>query len=1160
MSLDFYQMRANTVIRASAGTGKTYTLVETALHLLSGLTHREEPLRPRDLVAITFTERAAGEMLERIRRRLGQLASGAPEASVHLRASAEQLGRPLPDPAFFASLRGEIDELRVATFHGFCLSLLQRYPLEAGLDPAFGVYDEEAGVGRVEELVELELLGALQEGTERAALQDLLTIVGLGSQDFQPGLVEMLPRILDQVREAGMVPTDLHGFLPGATDDDAPPDDGEAAAARLVIGLLERIHTRFQNEKARLAQIDFADMQLLARRLLRDRADVRQEVKARIGVLMVDEFQDTNPVQRDLTLLLAEEPGTCAPWAGPEAVTLGERRLFVVGDPKQAIYDFRGADVSIFHDVEALIRAQQGQVFSLATSYRSRPALVEATNTYLSRLLGAPGRRPEPWSVAWSDDAALTADRAERLHQPALHLLDTSRLCLARVDAGASTRTRVLQQSEEFAAVVELILAIVQGSPTDGATPLLVDTAEGPRRARFGDVTILLRRVRGALGELQHQLERRGVPYYVVKGGGFFAAREVSDLALALRAVADPSDSASVVAWLRGPLVALSDDALARVALAYGRRLTGATLERAARDEELARALLPADREALPRAARLLARLSDIGERIGSAAVLEQLLDETDLGVVLAAAPGGDQALANVERVLELAYRYTLRWGNSLTGFARFLQRLVEREPRTDAMQTAEEHQDVVRIMSIHQAKGLECPIAIVPEAHREPIVSRGHVRFSPRHGLGIKLDERSSRKDTRYARIGEELRSREQAEHRRLMYVAATRARDHLVITGEAAYKRAAEVVSVVPAKSNKGWYQHALELGVASPWLQRIPVEPLLDRLTLAHRPPATPPPPEAEGVSRRARAAFGEDAPGETFGGELVSVVTQLADFALCPRRYWLSWEVGMPQTLRDPQLDPTAVEALPASDQAGEIRWPADPLDLGTLAHALLEHVDASAFRRASAAARTEEFEALATRIGTGLDEADRQAVFEAVEAALLGPLGDLLGGDYDTERERAFVLHVPITDPHPESGLLIRGRMDLLAIGADGVPLVVDYKYAAPARSAEAHAFQLRTYALAVHRRAGSPPHGRYRAGIVYLRSPAPALVELDEGLDAAALEAFAHTLSELGAALLRARHTGRWPRLEPEAFDGVCASTHCRFRRACFPDRGIPTR
>ncbi len=1156
MSLDFYQMRANTVIRASAGTGKTYTLVETALHLLSGLTHRDEPLRPRDLVAITFTERAAGEMLERIRRRLGQLASGAPEASVHLRASAEQLGRPLPDPAFFAALRGEIDELRVATFHGFCLSLLQRYPLEAGLDPAFGVYDEEAGVGRVEELVELELLGALQEGTERAALQDLLALVGLGSQDFKPGLVEMLPRVLDQVREAGMVPTDLHRFLrDSAAGNGTEHDDDEAAAARLVIGLLERIHTRFQLEKARLAQIDFADMQLLARRLLQERVDVRDEVKARIGVLMVDEFQDTNPVQRDLTLLLAEDPGSSEPWSGPEAVALGERRLFVVGDPKQAIYDFRGADVSIFHDVEALIRAQRGQVFSLATSYRSRPALVEATNTYLARLLGAPGRRPEPWSVAWSDDAALTADRPERLQEPALHLLDTSSLCLARVDAGASTRTRVLQQSEEFAAVVELILATVQGD-----RPLLVDSPDGPRRARFADVTILLRRVRGALGELQHQLERRGVPYYVVKGGGFFAAREVSDLAQALRAVADPSDSASVAAWLRGPLVALSDDALARVALAYGRRITGATLDRAARDEELAAALLPADREALPRAARLLSRLSDIGERIGSAAVLEQLLAETDFAVVLAAAPGGDQALANVERVLELAYRYTLRWGNSLAGFSRFLQRLVEREPRTDAMQTAEEHQDVVRIMSIHQAKGLECPIAIVPEAHREPIVSRGHVRFSPRHGLGIKLDERSSRKDTRYARIGEELRSREQAEHRRLMYVAATRARDHLVITGEAAYKRAAEVVSAVPAKSNKGWYQHALELGVASPWLARVPVEPLLDRLTLAHRPPATPPPLEAEGVLRRARAAFAEDAPREAFGGELVSVVTQLADFALCPRRYWLSWEVGMPQTLRDPQLDPSAVEALPASDQGGEIRWPADPLDLGTLAHALLEHVDATAFRSAPSAARAEGFEAVATRLGTGLDEADRRAVYEAVERALLGPLGDILGGDYDLERERAFVLHVPIDDPHPESGLLIRGRMDLLAVGADGVPLVVDYKYAAPARSAEAHAFQLRTYALAVHRRAGSPPHGRYRAGIVYLRSPAPELVELAEGLDAAALEGFARTLAELGAALLRARHSGRWPRLAPEAFDDVCARTHCRFRRACFPDRGIPTR
>ena len=154
-----YHFEANTVIRASAGTGKTHALVETVVHLLAGLTHKDGPLAPRNIVAITFTEKAAGEMLERIRQRVSALAHGELDPGGSLATSARMLGLELPDSVHWRQVHREIDQLRVGTFHGFCLSLLQRYPLEAGLEPGFGVYDEDAAWARLNELVELEVLG-----------------------------------------------------------------------------------------------------------------------------------------------------------------------------------------------------------------------------------------------------------------------------------------------------------------------------------------------------------------------------------------------------------------------------------------------------------------------------------------------------------------------------------------------------------------------------------------------------------------------------------------------------------------------------------------------------------------------------------------------------------------------------------------------------------------------------------------------------------------------------------------------------------------------------------------------------------------------------------------------------------------------------------------
>ena len=1129
-------MEGNTVIRASAGTGKTYALVETVIHLLAGLTHHGRPLPPREVVAITFTEKATGEMLDRIRERVTDLAQGKPSAGDSLVMSADLLARSAPDRSHWQHVRREIDQLRVSTFHSFCLALLQRYPLEAGLDPSFSVYDQDASSTRLADLVELELLAALQETPTPPNLEALVELFGLRSTfRFQPlGLLDLLPKLLTSVHESGLTLAAVETML---------PDSGtlERDYAEVLLELLKRIDARFQGEKQRLARVDFSDMQRRTCALLKEDHEVRRAVKSSIGVLLVDEFQDTNPIQRDLTLLLSEAREGEVAWpldsqAVPEDLTLADRCLFVVGDPKQSIYNFRGAEVSVFSEVEKLLVSRGGKLFSLTTSYRSRPTLVQGANAYFAELLSDRDSEDEPWFVHWTDDAALTAHRPEPFEGPAIHLLDAESWCVEKSKAVGKAQQRGLKQDEELGAVAELILDIVEGPE-----PWRVVADGVARSARFGDITILLRRFKNSLTELTYRLDRRGIPYYIVKGGGFFGAREVADLANALAALSSSADALSLVAWMRGPMIGLSDVALATLAMAQG-GISRTALSAAVESSRLAEELDLSDRLALSRASEIIRELGRVGEAIGPAQTIRVVVEATGYREVLAALPDGEQALANLAQAEELARHYAERTGPSLAGFAERLRHLVETEPKADAYQVIEEHQDVVRIMTIHQSKGLDCRIALIPDAPYTKPPGRGRLLFSRRLGLGVKLE--NDDQCPRFWSVDAEKRSRELAEQRRLMYVALTRARDHVVVSGNvwtervkgsSLLYRGKDVVWHTPA-----WIQVMQRFKHArADWLNVIPIERYIDRVSTARQKPESTPPFDCSALIDRVSE------PPVSYGGRLVSAVTQLGDFASCPRRYWLAWEQGLQPTFsRRPTREEDSEERPVGDTDAPEPIWPPDPTDLGTLAHTLLEHVDIHGYRAVDIDARAEFLTELADRLGvTRLDE----DVLAAVVRALDGSLGDLMASSERVEREAGFLLHLSGAG----TDLFLRGQIDLLAKPGPGGPIhIIDYKYSRPRRDLASYRFQLLSYALAVHRNAGSPEDGWYRAGIVFLRSRDPAVRYLDAPVTAEQLRHFAAELTAIGEGLVAARHTNCWPPVSSTDSDPICRA--CPFVRTCF--------
>jgi len=1130
-----YHLAANTVIRASAGTGKTYALVETVVHLLAGLSHHDRALSPREIVAITFTEKAAAEMLSRIRARVTTLARG--EADSGLAESAAMLGLEQPDQAHWLGVQREIDQLRVSTFHSFCLALLQRYPLEAGLDPSFGFFDEDAASARLNDIVELEVLATLQDQNRSDELAELIELVGL-TQWFEfssRGLFESAPELLHRIHESGLSFSSVRSLL--------PVDGLERTYAQPLLDLLERIDARFQAEKQRLGLVDFSDMQRYTANLLKSRESVRAAVKDSIGVMLIDEFQDTNPIQRDLTLLLAEERNRCVPWSleaiePPADLRLAPRSLFVVGDAKQSIYNFRGADVAIFRELEAMILAQGGQGFALQTSYRSRPSLVMAANEYFSALLDQELSHPEPWFINWSEDAELVPAREERVLYPPVHWLDSSDLCAERCEKASRASDRRLSQSEEFSAVADAIVDIVQG---DRPWPVVDETeppAEQLRDAAFRDITILLRKFRGSLTELTYQLDQRKIPYYVVKGGGFFGSKEVLDIACALKAVSSSGDALSLAAFLRGPLISLSDDGLARLAK-DNQRITPSAVIKAA-DEETP-GWLPSDRAALSVAAETIRALDLSGEVIGPLEAVRQICERTDYRAFLAGLPDGDQGIANLDQIEDLARRYSKRTGSSLGGFAQQLMRLVDSDPKTEAFQIIGERDDVVRIMTIHQSKGLDCRIAIIPEAPTRIRKSQDRLVFGANHGLGVKLAEEALCE--KYPLISKEEHLRELAQARRLMYVAFTRARDYVVLSGAMPIgknrRRTGPRYEVKrPDRGTPSWLTVLNLLKTTAPrWLKLSPVQNYLES-----PPRLVSDPPVSEMNASPLSLLSNVQNHSELYVGSLTTAVTQLSDFADCPRKYWYLWEMGvLPDFL--PSHEPHEHGRGPASEPMG-----AHPTELGTLLHYMLEHVQMDRYQRTPTADRGRYLAQLAALAQHDLTPAEVDTLVGTAVCALEGRLGEVLATSTSVEREADFLLHVP--DSETGCSLFLRGQIDLLFRDESGRTEIIDYKYSWPTEDLARYRFQLLSYALAVHRSNDSPVGAEYRASIAFLRSQEPVIRSLDPDVSAAELDDFSDRLGAIASRIIESRQTQHWPLAGSSCSDSICRK--CSFQRLCF--------
>ena len=539
--------------------------------------------------------------------------------------------------------------------------------------------------------------------------------------------------------------------------------DADADLAARLHDELSTVIAAYEDAKARAGALDFLDLLVRARDVVRDRRDVRAAFQRRFTHLFVDEFQDTDPLQAEILLLLAADDPDVTDW---RAVRPAPGKLFVVGDPKQSIYRFRRADVGIYEAVREQLRRHGAACVALRSSFRAVPEIQHAVNAAF-----APRMTGDPVAVQ-AHYVPLAAVRPPQTGQPAVVALPVPK---AKIWRGRPTKPSLVEsQPDAVAAFIHWLVRDSGWTVTDRERP----AERAPIQAR--DVCLLFRRFdtwtkEGTVDVTRpyvQALEARDLPHLLVGGKSFHEREEVETLRTALAAIEWPDDELSVFGTLRGALFAFGDDVLLDYR-AHARHF------RPFQPLELA----PDAPEPLREVAAALTLLRDLHVRRNQrpvAATIASLLEASRAHAIFALRPSGDQALANVQYVGELARQYEAAGGLSFRGF---VERLRDEAAETRAAEAPilEEGSDGVRLMTVHKAKGLEFPVVVLVDIGAD---------------LSRKTASRWVDTDGRRCAVTlagwapAELRqhealevARDEAEGVRVAYVAATRARDLLVV-----------------------------------------------------------------------------------------------------------------------------------------------------------------------------------------------------------------------------------------------------------------------------------------------------------------------------------------------------------------------------------------
>ncbi|MBI3580742.1 MAG: UvrD-helicase domain-containing protein [Nitrospinae bacterium] len=1053
---DIIGFEGDSCVHASAGTGKTTLLVEKFFRLLM----REEGGRFNridEILAITFTEKAADEMRLRISERLRD--------EIEKTEGMEPGGKRNSALEHLKDSRRRVSQSYISTIHSFCARVLRENPVEAGLDPMFEIMDEQRSSALMSEALTKYLLARLRSGS----IADLAYCYGfVAGAGYETSLATIVKKLFPLMRAADM---DGRSLLAGCREvfdladekaasclksasalaaelDDGAKNERRSAIIRKVrkglqkmdnfsgnreqsvricaelgttlnltafpknvsarmlkdhleeahqwltsslsfgtagelAGLLTEFRAYYSGKVKKRAEVDFDDLQEMTLALFGRHPAILGRYRELFKGVLVDEFQDVNRLQKEIVYSVAPP---------------GDGKLFIVGDPKQAIYGFRGGDTGVFDEAKEDISKNSGGRFRITTNYRSTPELVDFVNKFFEARGDGTFGEDDPCTASRPPAAA---PAVERLTFPPLESADANRHMEARL-------------------VAQRILGMVGGAHGESF--------------RFGQIVLLFRKLT-ALPVYESVLNALGVPIAVVKGSGFYQSQEVADLVSVLSLIEDATDLVSWAATLRSPLVGCSDETVLALRRGADGKIRNPAVVPGGR--ELKR-LVPdeSEREKLLDFAAWYENVKTVKDRLTISETIEAVLEKSGLIGVLGAQPNGFQKAANVTKLIELARAMESSGAASLKNFVRRATALVDENNSEPQASATTPGQNVVRIMTIHQAKGLEFPVAFLMDVDGATGAPPSPVVFDQHRGLAVKYVDKETLRSHRgmdHIKISRLEAEKRKKDSLRLFYVGCTRAEERLVLSG-----------CRMP-RSQEGMADAVDAMVLSHPELFRQTPEVKLAALSNRAAPGAyevlrnEPPGPEAGGVvvpeNKEAR-------PARKTGGFLS--VGDVATFRKCARAHLLR----------------NIFKIQPPPPKAGGRGL--GPLEIGRHAHSILERADLTAPKK-----RFDEF--LKTELGERLAHAaaDKKAVENCVLNVLdLGVIKKLRSGEL-----RPAGTEIPFAYKF-DDGFFMEGKIDLLLRDGDGTPWVADYKFSEKLPDLAART-QVELYALAVSRFTGA---------------------------------------------------------------------------------------
>ena len=815
-------------VTAGAGTGKTHVLVTRYLDLIENA-----DCRPSDILALTFTEKAASEMKER--------------------AEKEIFSR---KGEFWDKIREDMMWAQISTFHSFCAGILREFALEAGIDPGFAIlagneseevisealrmlfhdkprpsYDKEVNeclnafglytldgylrelynkrrtakdffeklanddgyavslwhdeLMREQEFIAGEFLGnpdltdaALsmlhlaevfggekdRAGKYLASVKSFLEMLNSGNHEMicrgiggiavtkggsrSMGSAKIMGDSKGDLVKAYSVLKEFADNVPSALlNASAESDDPDILLTLKLLKSLgvvfDRLCYLIERDKASRGAIDFTDMTDGVYRLFNSRPDiVADHFRGRFKYIMVDEFQDTDPVQ---TAIISMLPGDSGP---------GCRSLFVVGDPKQSIYLFRDADVTQFKKTGDMITGDfSGCRVALDVSFRSTEPVISFVNLLFSRILKDSGR---PWDFDYEhvrcsrkDDCGgvelLLSSRGNNVMENALYEYD---MVAARIKSAVLQDKLKVYAKDESGEVV-------------------------CRDSDWGDIAVLMER-RTNLRYLEHALDSYGIPYRIYSGFGFYSRQEILDSGSLFSFLRDPCDDIALYGLLRSPWFGFSDADIFRAC--KGR--AGGLYDK----------IVKSGCEEFVEAVHLLNKWQRLSGRTAVSELFRQCILDSGIFAVYSGIPGGEQMISNLDKLSGIIREREKKGFYSLHKFTHDLVKSIESGESEGEGEVYESGSGKVSVMTVHASKGLEFPVVFVPGLSESPPGDRSTVITDEECGVGIKIPDSDTGDYVNSLALNLQkyrMKLKSGAESRRLFYVAVTRARDHLILCG---------------------------------------------------------------------------------------------------------------------------------------------------------------------------------------------------------------------------------------------------------------------------------------------------------------------------------------------------------------------------------------